>query len=125
MKSLFKYIVILAISLLYCIAIGVAGRDTSNLKASESDARCYSSDAGAKEVSFDSEAYTVCNAFLKTTVKGNNAYKLKIPFHHFLVQISQLDIRNLSGFYLHERFYARFPLRFSTVDIIYPFHSFW
>ena len=105
--------------------MGIAGRDISISESYESAAKSYSSELGIAKLTPDSEAYSTSPTVLKIIIKGSNAVKLKIPFNGFLLQIPQLDTRNLSPFHVRERFYTGLPLSFSTVDIIYPFHSFW
>lgn len=124
-KSFIKYIGITLIGLLYCFAMSVAGREAAAFHS-------HKPATHNEEVKFDfsESAFTISGttgqyAIGKTINKAAGIAKLKIPFNGFEVSLAKHDLKSLCFFTITRSVHHYTSTRFGSIDMIYPFHSFW
>jgi hypothetical protein len=124
-KSFIKYIGIICIGLLYCFAMSVAGREASALHS-------HKPISHNEEVKFDfsDSAFTITGTtgqyvIGKTIAKSGSIAKFKIPFNGFQVSLAGHDFKSLCFFTITRSVHHYTSTCFGSIDMIYPFHSFW
>jgi hypothetical protein len=122
-KSTFKYTGIFAATLFYCLVMSMAGRDNYFVPAADSP-RPATEISGISKVSSDLHEQSV-QSLQGSTVKSSPSHSLKLPFNGLYLSAQAVKAVFLPGFSQFVKSFGDGIPAFGSIDIIYPFHSFW
>ncbi|MEL1244847.1 hypothetical protein AAEO56_11285 [Flavobacterium sp. DGU11] len=123
MKIRFKNTIVIAIAILYCFAIGMAGNGFSESGALQVKSSVTETENISK-ITAELSHHIVQPALAKIFAKAWQPKFLKLSFSG-LAEFPQMAERLLRQSFSQYVKRSQNLLFFTNVDIIYPFHSFW
>lgn len=124
-KSILQHTCIFLISVLYCFTMSIADRDTITLHSHGSESQLPETGFDSSRDSYEIAGYTTHYSLFKTSVKSSTAQKLKIPFNGFILRSGNINFKEILSAYTYTKPLQNFTIGFGSIDIIYPFHTFW